>query len=338
MTLNTLPLNVDLGHVSASYVNVLFDWLEQNHPELARKMPFERPAPGDLNRVPIADWQPMLVWVDQQLHDPDMPLQVAASVKTANTGLLGYMASCCATLGEAFARLQQFEHLIYSVNALQVHFDDGLLCLRWGAERGKPGHWVDSVAIGVLVSFTRSLVDRDIQLSRVRFVNPKPCNVGYFESFFGCPVLFDEPYTEVAMPEAVLQWPLKSPDAVLRQLLDQQAEQLLAKVPDRLEPLPGLQRAIQDSVLAGLPVLEEVAKRLCVSTRTLQRQLQQNGLTFRRELEKVRIQMAKNCLDKRDMSLADLASFLGYNDQSAFTHAFKRALGQSPARYQKSRQ
>ncbi|MCQ8897263.1 AraC family transcriptional regulator ligand-binding domain-containing protein [Limnobacter humi] len=337
MTLTPPPIPVDLGHISASYVNLLFDWLELAHPDLARQIPFDRPSPGDLNRVPVADWQPMLAWVDQQLKDPDMPLRVAASVKTANTGLLGYMASCCATLGEAFARLQQFEHLIYSVNALQVQFDGGLLCLRWGAERGKPGHWVDSVAIGVLVSFTGSLVDQPVPLTHVCFVNPPPVNVAYFERFFGCPVLFDQPYTEVAMPDSVLQWSLKSPDAALRQLLDQQAEQLLARVPEQLEAMPGLQRAIQDSVLAGLPMLEEVAKRLCMSARTLQRHLQSQGMTFRGELEKVRIRMARHCLEKQDMSLVDLASFLGYNDQSAFTHAFKRAVGQSPAKYQKSR-
>lgn len=332
-----MTLNADLGHVSASYVNLLFDWLEANHPTLASQMPHLRPTPGELNRVRVEEWQKMLAWVDTNLQDPDMPLNVAAFVRPANTGLLGYVASCCATLGEAFARLQQFENLIYSVNALQVVFENGLLCLRWGAERGKPGHLVDSLAIGVLLAFTRTLLVKPVPLVRVKFVNPAPLNVRSFEQFFQCRVVFDCSYTELAFPDEILTWALKTPDAMLRQVLDQQAEGLLKQVHAGTEPIAGFRRALQDSITAGQPFLDATANRLCMSTRTLQRKLAGQGMNFRTELERVRIEIAQNCLASGELSLADIANFLGYNDQSAFTHAFKRALGVSPAKYQKSR-
>lgn len=331
-----MTLTADLGHVSASYVNLLFDWLEATHPDLASQIPHSRPTPGELNRVRVVEWQKMLAWVDAKLQDPEMPLNVASHVRPANTGLLGYVASCCATLGEAFARLQQFENLIYSVNALQVVFENGLLCLRWGAERGKPGHLVDSLAIGVLVAFTRTLLLRNPPLVRVKFVNPEPLNTRCFEGFFQCPVIFDCDYTELAFPDEILTWPLKTPDAVLRQVLDQQAQGLLKQVQAGTEPIPGFRRALQDSITAGQPSLDATANRLCVSTRTLQRRLAVQGMSFRTELERVRIEIAQNCLASRELSLADIANFLGYNDQSAFTHAFKRALGVSPAKYQKT--
>ena len=74
-----------------------------------------------------------------------------------------------------------------------------------------------------------------------------------------------------------------------------------------------------------------------MSTRTLQRRLQEQGSSFRGELERVRVEMAKNCLEAGELSLADIASFLAYNDQSAFTHAFKRVTGASPAKYQRAK-
>lgn len=321
------------GHVSASYVNLLFDWMADAHPSVAQRTPFQRPMAGELNRIEISQWQAMLQWSFDQLQDPAMPLKIAAHVRPANMGLLGYVASCCNNLGEAFARLQQFENLVYSVNALEVALQTDQIILRWGAERGRPGHWVDSVAIGVLVAFTRHLSSVPVHPLRIQFTNSRPVNAVDFDQFFACPVSFDGQYTEVVWPANLIETPVKSPDHVMRSMLDQQAQLLLKQVKAGEEAIPGLQKAIQESVSAGLPNLNEVARRLCISTRTLQRRLQEQGSSFRDQLEQVRVGMAKNCLQAGELSLADIANFLAYNDQSAFTHAFKRVTGLSPAKY-----
>lgn len=327
----------NLGHISASYVNLLFDWLASAHPEVAARIPFARPVAGELNRVEVPLWQAMLQWTHEQVQDPAMPLKIAAHVRPANMGLLGYVASCCTNLGEAFARLQQFENLVYSVNALNVAFQGDEIILRWGAERGRPGHWVDSVAIGVLVAFTQHLIATPVYPRRVRFINPEPVNPADFNAFFQCEVGFEGHYTEVVWPASLLETPLRSPDHVMRSMLDQQAQLLLKQVKAGDESIAGLQKAIQESVSAGSPSLVEVARRLFMSTRTLQRRLQEQGSSFRDELERVRVEMAKNCLEAGELSLADIANFLAYNDQSAFTHAFKRVTGLSPAKYQRAK-
>lgn len=325
----------NLGHVSASYVNLLFDWLESAHPQLTATMPFQRPAAGELNRVEVEQWQSMLDWTFQATQDPAMPLKVAAHVRPANMGLLGYVASCCNNLGEAFARLQQFENLVYSVNALTVALQGDQVILRWGSERGRPGHWVDSVAIGVLVAFTQRLIASPVYPLRVQFINPLPDNSADFNAFFHCDVEFGGDCTEVVWPTRLLESPLKAPDQVMRTMLDQQAQLLLKQLKASDEHIPGLQKAIQESVTAGTPVLAEVARRLCMSARTLQRRLHDQQSSFRQKLEEVRIEMAKNCLEQGELTLADIANVLAYNDQSAFTHAFRRALGKSPAQYRR---
>ncbi|MDH4394913.1 MAG: AraC family transcriptional regulator ligand-binding domain-containing protein [Limnobacter sp.] len=333
---NSSPLS---GHISASYVNLLFDWLEAEHPHLVSEFAYTRPAAGELNRIKVSDWKAMLEAAQALVNTPDLPLRVAARVKQTNTGLLGYIAYCSQNLGEAFARFQQFQNLIYAVNAMEVSMDphspNHSFILRWGQELGRPGHLVDSVAIAVLCAFTRHLVDAAVHPLRVAFINPEPINRADFEAFFACPVTFNAAFTEVEFSQDILSMPMRTPDSVMRQLLDQQAEQLLAKVQVGSEPIAGLRRAIQDSVSAGLPLIEQVASRLCMSTRTLQRRLHELGLSFRDELESVRIEMAKNCLSSDELSLPDVASLLGYNDQSAFTNAFKRAVGQTPAKYRK---
>lgn len=326
------------GHVSASYVNLLFDWLEAAHPDLLTDFPHERPAAGELNRISVNQWAGMLAWVDSALQLIDLPLQVASMVKPSNTGLLGYIASCCATLGEAFARLQQFEHLIYAVNQLDVVLNHDEVILRWGDERGRPGHLVDSTAIGVLVAFSRTLTDRALNPRRVQFINPMVKSIQPYSDFFQCPVYFEANWTEVVFSADALTWPLRAPDAVMRQILDQQAELLLQRVSAERSPWPLLDRAIQETLAAGSAQVNDVALRLNLSSRTLQRRLLDMGTSFRQELERVRLAMAKNLLKQGEISLVDLASFLAYNDQSAFTHAFKRLVGETPAKYRKRRQ
>lgn len=326
------------GHVSASYVNLLFDWLEAAHPDLLIEFPHERPAAGELNRISVNQWAGMLAWVDSALQLPDLPLQVASMVKPSNTGLLGYIASCCATLGEAFARLQQFEHLIYAVNQLDVVLNHDEVILRWGDERGRPGHLVDTTAIGVLVAFSRTLTDQALNPLRVQFVNPMVKLIQPYSDFFRCPVYFEANWTEVVLSADALNWPLRAPDAVMRQILDQQAELLLQRVSAERSTWPQLDRAIQETLAAGSAQVNDVAMRLNLSARTLQRRLLDMGTSFRQELERVRLAMAKNLLKQGEISLVDLASFLAYNDQPAFTHAFKRLVGETPAKYRKSRQ
>jgi AraC-like DNA-binding protein len=189
----------------------------------------------------------------------------------------------------------------------------------------------------VLVAFTQHLIATPLYPRRVQFINPEPVNPADFSSFFRCEVGFAGHYTEVVWPASLLETPLRSPDHVMRRMLDQQARLLLKQVKAGEEGVPGLQKALQESVSAGSPTLEEVARRLLMSTRTLQRRLKEQDSSFRDELEQVRVEIARNCLEAGELSLADIANFLAYNDQSAFTHAFKRVTGVSPAKYQRAK-
>ena len=70
-----------------------------------------------------------------------------------------------------------------------------------------------------------------------------------------------------------------------------------------------------------------------MSRRTLQRKLQENGLTYRGLLEKTRHDLALRYLDDPDKTVTDITFLLGFSEQSAFTRAFKRWHGKSPSAY-----
>jgi AraC-like DNA-binding protein len=82
--------------------------------------------------------------------------------------------------------------------------------------------------------------------------------------------------------------------------------------------------------------LATIAEELKLSPRTLQRKLSDAGATFQQVLDQARFALAKDYLRRPELSLIDIAFLLGYQEQSAFNHAFKEWAGVNPGAYRNS--
>ena len=70
-----------------------------------------------------------------------------------------------------------------------------------------------------------------------------------------------------------------------------------------------------------------------MSNRTLQRKLKEEGVSFSHILQESRIQLAKSYLRQPNRSVIEVCYLLGFSEPSAFSRAFKRWTGDSPASY-----
>jgi AraC-like DNA-binding protein len=75
-----------------------------------------------------------------------------------------------------------------------------------------------------------------------------------------------------------------------------------------------------------------VAHACGLSTRSLRRQLAASGQSFREEVARLRMEYAREAIERTELSMGEIARRLGYSDQSAFTRAFRRELGVAPTR------
>jgi AraC-like DNA-binding protein len=73
-----------------------------------------------------------------------------------------------------------------------------------------------------------------------------------------------------------------------------------------------------------------VAEDLGLAPRTLQRKLADAGSSFQQVLDEARFALARDYLRQPGLSLVDIAFLLGYQEQSAFTHAFREWSGMNP--------
>jgi AraC-like DNA-binding protein len=120
-------------------------------------------------------------------------------------------------------------------------------------------------------------------------------------------------------------------DPLLHRHLEKQASELQAL---RHASITGdLRGLLRKSLLAHKCTASDVARQLCIHERTLNRKLQQQGTSFRRALDDTRCEMARQLLADSAMPLAKIANTLNYADASAFSRAFKRWMGVTPAQW-----
>jgi AraC-like DNA-binding protein len=82
--------------------------------------------------------------------------------------------------------------------------------------------------------------------------------------------------------------------------------------------------------------LEDLARRLKVSARTIDRALKKEGLGFRALSDKVRFERACDMLSVAGTSITEVALQLGFSDTANFSRAFRRVVGTTPGEHQRN--
>lgn len=94
--------------------------------------------------------------------------------------------------------------------------------------------------------------------------------------------------------------------------------------------------ALMELLPSGECTIDDVAKKLGYSKRTLQRKLQEEDTNFQRQLNHTRELLAKTYLANTDMTTEDIAFLLGYQEIGSFLRAFVIWTGQTISEYKKA--
>ena len=92
-------------------------------------------------------------------------------------------------------------------------------------------------------------------------------------------------------------------------------------------------KAIKRLLQQGNPAIRDAARMLGTNVRTLQRRLAESGTRYSWLVEEVRIETAFRLLEREDLTIAEVASALGYRHAAHFTRAFVRWTGVTPRDY-----
>jgi AraC-like DNA-binding protein len=126
-------------------------------------------------------------------------------------------------------------------------------------------------------------------------------------------------------------------DAIIESLMRHYRDLRLTALPEQRREIEQLRREIARVLVKGGGGIEHLAKATGTSARTLKRRLKDAGVNYSDLQNDVRKTLALNPLENETLALAEIAFSLGYSEASAFNHAFRRWVGQSPGHYRRIR-
>lgn len=270
----------------------------------------------------------------------DLGLHVGQRMRASNYGMYGYALLCSETLRQVWNRAIAYHPL-----------SGGMLPLRWHVQ-GDEAVWVfpshaDFPWPDVDASLYRFMIDlqfaahitigKDVMGShfvpaQATFTGSPPAHAAELARVLQCPLAFDAPQNTLRFPVSWLTLAPQLANPVTASHVSMQCARLL----EALRWNAGMTRQVYAEITrqpGHFPEIEEVARRLCMTSRTLRRRLEAEGATFSELVTAVRKTLAIDYLTTTLMTAEDIAEALDFSDVVAFRHAFKRWTGHTPKAY-----
>ena len=267
------------------------------------------------------------------LKDDWLGFTLARDFDPREIGLLYYVMSSSGTLGDALKRVARYSKI--TNEALVFKYQEGnrvSINLSYsGVPRHTDRHQVEFCMFAAL-RICRMLTGQNLvpqQFSIAHHRSEAPTEIA---RFVGTRVDFGTDTDEFALNIEARDLPLIHADNYLSDLLLKYCEALQAQ--RRSDPSQ-LRTRVENVISSLLPHgrvhMDDVARSLGMSERTLARKLSDDGLNFTEIFQQLRHDLASDYLGDRNLHVSKIAWLLGFQDVSAFTHTFKRWTGKTPS-------
>ncbi|MBN1429149.1 MAG: AraC family transcriptional regulator [Anaerolineae bacterium] len=290
-------------------------------------------------RVPVEQLSNVWRELARRSGDQDFGLHVGEMGDRLSTGgILSSVMMNCSTVGKALEKLAHYHDLATDFVRLRFSRQRGIVHCVWEqADTGIPldRHYAEAVFCGLIFPLRR-LTQGQLQPVAIHLTHHQPDDTIEHRRLFGCPLVFDSPRNELLLRSEDWDRPILLANAQLLNKLEQFAQEML----DRLYPpntwAEQVVHLVSKSLACGeKPALDTVAGELAIGPRQLQNKLKEEGVAYQTLLDDVRKEMALKYLSEPHITVCDIAFLLGFSEQSAFNHAFKRWTGATPGDYRR---
>lgn len=242
-----------------------------------------------------------------------------------------YLSVTAATVEEGLRNWVRFEKL--TTNAMSTSHSYEGDYLRQRTEilvfGGRRTQFLDLV-FGYDCSRLREMT-QDPELSyKVELSQSEPENRADFEELLGPDVTYDCEFDQIFIPRECLAKVPPRHDPVLMRIIEDAAFSAMESLHYQGDDLIRITNQICNCLKSGDASLDNVARQLGMSKRSLQRTLSDADTTYRKLVEDIRRTLAERYLSENDLQISEVAYLLGYSEISAFSRAVKLWFGSSP--------
>ncbi|MGH8492937.1 MAG: AraC family transcriptional regulator [Moraxellaceae bacterium] len=289
----------------------------------------------------ISAVEALLVRLSQRYADPLLGLHLASDIRPATFGVLGYILQASATLGDVLEVLVRYNGLLSNIGRTSLRFGPGTVEVVWECLAGGEAfrRQATDYVIGIFVVISRLLLgEKAQQLRAVHLAHSRPADaerVREYADFFRAPVYFAGEHSSVVMAVDALRLKLPHGDAVLKELMEAHALQLLRQRSRETSLADAVRHLVEVMLADGVPGREMVAQQLGMSERSLHRHLQALGTSWRAIMDAARMDMAHARLCGTQASASEIAELLGFSTHQAFLRWFRQSTGMTPGEYRR---
>lgn len=268
---------------------------------------------------------------------PGLGFEVGRRYHFSAYGVWGYGLIASATAREALALALRFLPLTFAYTVITYREEGDACVLNFGAPElaGELSRFVverDMAAAAVLL---QEIGGAEFALSRftLQAERATPARGAAAPRICGVEPELGARTNSLAFARASLERPLPHANPLTVSM----CEQMCSRLVEARRAHVGTAAMIRDYLSAtsgAAPYsLEDMARLMNTSARTLKRRLQEEGTTFRVLLAESRGAMAETLLGDARLTLTDVAERLGFSDLSSFSQAFKRWYGVAPGAF-----
>jgi len=291
------------------------------------------------SRLPPAHGRALVLRIAARCGIPELGLEAARRAQVTDLDLLGYMAKNAEHALAAVEAVTRYPALLGDTAACGLTIESGQVVIRFGLTGGQKmipdgADYSASVFCRIVAELTGGRA-RPLE---VHLTRPKPRRPHVYREHFGVMPEFDTPCMLLRFEEAALRSPIPARDARLHRILEDQAAANVEALPLQADLLERVRLQVRKSLDNGGGDIAGVAASCGMSERTLRRQLEAAGASFRNLVDEVRHARALELIDEGRTVIGELAHATGYTDPTAFARAFRRWTGLAPLRYLESHQ
>ena len=281
-------------------------------------------------KYPLADYEQLMSIGAKHLNRNTVGLEFGQALNAQNWGLLGHIALVSDSLLSALQHALKLHTLVRNIGTISLNHHQQHSSLEWHPKTPVT-HFMADELFSSWLAFAQQCCEwqAPLMLSQIKLMRPQPPinEVKQYQSVFNCPIEFNSTTNSMIFDSQLLHCPLKGANNELETLLAAQA----INYNHEAQYISQLKALITQHLPERLSV-QQAAQALALSTRSLQRYLKQQHTSYSKIIDEICKQQALILL-KQGLSSLNIATALGFSEQSAFQRAFKRWYCITPKKY-----
>jgi AraC-like DNA-binding protein len=280
-------------------------------------------------RLSIGEYFRLWNALGAEAADPTLPIRIGQLISLEAFHPLIFAALCCPDLSVAARRIAQYKRLVAPMSLNVEDRADGLFVgLQWDDPDVQLPTFLAATELVFLTQIARIATREPIRPVRVESPSPFQPEDAY-ESFFGVArVRGDEHGVTFSAEDA--RRPFLSASESLWETFEPELRRRLALV-ETSAPLAERVRAVLlESLPSGAASIDVAARRLGLSSRTLQRNLNVEGTSYKEVVRQTREQLARHYVTNTKLTYAEIGFLIGFQEPTSFFRAFREWTGETP--------